>query len=251
MLEQWYRQIRLRIPFEEWQQLPPLADYKNEYYEGTAVWSPRPKWQNAVLDLASPLVVESEAAFATDGFKKSIRIRSIVDADWEKLPSVMAAAFHRIPPFRALNDRDQLQATHDCIFHTRDGGDGELLADACLVAVDDDGHIDGAILVTRWTSDGVHDGEMMRALPTDAHITWVFVALLDAGHGIGTAMLVEAVAGLRRHGFRRLFTTFTSGNESSMRWHWRNGFKLLPNPLSPREIRKIIGRSSSRSLPNS
>jgi GNAT superfamily N-acetyltransferase len=67
-----------------------------------------------------------------------------------------------------------------------------------------------------------------------AHLTWIFVSPLRAGHGIGTALLAASSRELLARGYRQLFSTFLSGNESSMLWHWRSGFQLLAYPGSYR-----------------
>ena len=64
------------------------------------------------------------------------------------------------------------------------------------------------------------------------HITWVFVSPWHAGRGTGTALLATAAAALRELGYRQLASTFLLGNDSSMLWHWRNGFQLLAYPGS-------------------
>jgi hypothetical protein len=64
------------------------------------------------------------------------------------------------------------------------------------------------------------------------------VSPASAGHNVGTALLSAAVRGLLGLGYTELVTTFMLGNESSMLWHWRNGFRLLPYPGSPRRARQ-------------
>ena len=61
---------------------------------------------------------------------------------------------------------------------------------------------------------------------------------------MGTALLAAAVNALLTMGFQQLLTTFMVGNDSSMLWHWRNGFRLLPYPGSRREIKKRLVRVS-------
>ena len=78
------------------------------------------------------------------------------------------------------------------------------------------------------------------------HLTWIFVAPFSKRHGIGTRLLAEAVAALRSHGYRHLLSTFLVGNDSSLLWHWRNGFELLPYSASRR-----VMRSSASSRRNS
>jgi hypothetical protein len=70
------------------------------------------------------------------------------------------------------------------------------------------------------------------------------VAPFQAGYSIGTNLLTSAVRELRALGFRQLATTFLLGNESSMLWHWRNGFALLPYPGSLRRIRRRMAQQS-------
>jgi hypothetical protein len=38
----------------------------------------------------------------------------------------------------------------------------------------------------------------------------------------------------------RLSSTFLQGNDSSLLWHWRNGFELLENPGSRRRMQRQI-----------
>jgi GNAT superfamily N-acetyltransferase len=224
MIEKWHRQIRLAIPVEQWELLPPFAGFKNEYFDGTGVWSPRPKLYNAVLDLsrADSDQMMSDSAVARE---EGIVIRSLGDSDWDDLPELMAAAFHRVPPFCTLPWTERVKATTDCLEHTRGGGDGEFLIHPSVVATASDAKILGAMLITRWEPEKF-DEPADKA--TSAHITWIFVPPLHCGHGIGTMMLSSAVQRLRQDGFVRLYTTFLAGNESSMLWHWRNGFRLLP-----------------------
>jgi len=48
------------------------------------------------------------------------------------------------------------------------------------------------------------------------------------------ALLDMAVQALLRLGYKELTSTFIIGNESSMLWHWRAGFKLPEQPWSMR-----------------
>jgi GNAT superfamily N-acetyltransferase len=66
------------------------------------------------------------------------------------------------------------------------------------------------------------------------HLTWIFVAPLHAGHGIGSALLAHATGSLLDLGYTELISSFLLGNTSSMLWHWRNGFELQAYPGSPR-----------------
>lgn len=224
MVEKWHRQIRLAIPVEQWELLPPFAGFKNEYFRGMAVWSPRPKLYNAVLDLKRIDLnqLKNDSACARH---EGIIVRSLEQGDWNYLPGLMAAAFHRVPPFCTLKWDERVTAAADCLKHTRDGGDGEFLINPSVVASGSDARMLGAMLITRWKPE---KGDEPTDEATCAHITWIFVRPFDCGRGIGTMMFNSAVQRLRQDGFERLYTTFVAGNESSMLWHWRNGFRLLP-----------------------
>ncbi len=103
----------------------------------------------------------------------------------------------------------------------------------------------GALLVTllpggdpsdpdtyRWTAPPPEDCLARGA--GQAHLTWVFVQPNLAGRGVGMALLRAAAEALLGLGYRELLSTFLLGNDSSMLWHWRAGFHLLPYPLSRR-----------------
>lgn len=248
MLDDWFRIIELNITVEEFQQLPRSPAYKQEYYGGRCVLTPRPKGYHAVLDLC-------DLASAKDApppvHQRHARVRPLREEDWDILPEVLAAAFHRVSPFCSLDNerREHVAAARDCLQHTRGGGDGPFISRASFIAVDERDNVLGALLVTLWPQRELTDWSAAKwpdPPPADAverrlgrpHLTWVFVSPLHAGHGIGTAMLHAAGAELRAMGFNDFATTFMSGNDSSMLWHWRNGFRLLPYPGSLREIRR-------------
>jgi len=49
------------------------------------------------------------------------------------------------------------------------------------------------------------------------------------GQGLGSTLLASAATALRGLGYRDLASTFLVGNERSALWHWRNGFRLIPD----------------------
>jgi ribosomal protein S18 acetylase RimI-like enzyme len=234
MIEDWHRRIEIAIPFEQWEQLPRLPGFKSEYYGGRAVWTPRPKLYNAVLDFTT-IDLATLLTDAGNNPGEGMSVRSLHESDWDPMCKVFAAAFHKMPPFCALSGDEREKAAADCLNRTRGGGEGEFLEDASVVARDSDGGMVGAILVTRWKPYGGDWGPRYNP-DVSAHLTWAFVRPLDSGMGFGTLMLRESVERLQRMGFRHLLTTFLAGNESSMLWHWRNGFRLLPYIGSRRAI---------------
>ena len=129
MIDDWFSTIELPLTWQQFWQLPQNPAYKYEYFDGRAWLSPRPKTYHAVLDLrtfARPI-----AGMATDD---KLVIRPLQDADWQRLPELFAAAFHRVQPFASLTDDDRLEAAEDCLGHTRECGEGPLVGEACLVA---------------------------------------------------------------------------------------------------------------------
>ena len=50
-------------------------------------------------------------------------------------------------------------------------------------------------------------------------------------------------AGPLELGYNELVSSFILGNESSMLWHWRNGFDLLPYSGSRRKFREMLKTS--------
>jgi GNAT superfamily N-acetyltransferase len=244
VIDKWFSAIELPLTFEQFEQLPQNPAYKYEYFEGTAWLSPRPKSYHAVLDLpafAPPIETLTE---------EPVHIRPLVDDDWESLPGVFAAAFHRVQPFASVDDDTRLQAARECLQSTRDGREGPLIAEACLVATaESDEALLGGVLTTLIPPGDLTDWSTFRwktPPPPDAvarrmggpHLTWIFVSPWFARSGVGTALLDAAVRGLVRLGYTELASTFLLGNDSSLLWHWRMGFR--PYPGSMRMIRQQV-----------
>jgi hypothetical protein len=165
-----------------------------------------------------------------------------------ELEPLFAGAFHLIQPFGSLDDATRKEAARKCLEKTRTGGDGPWLARASFVA-EQERHPVGAILITLLPEGDPADFDSYywREPPPDdyaqsghgrPHVTWVFVNSWLAGHGIGTRLLGETVGALRKIGYPQLYSTFMLGNDSSLLWHWRNGFRLLPFPFSVRRLAK-------------
>ena len=135
---------------------------------------------------------------------------------------------------------------------TREGGDGPIIHAACYVAMSQ-GQDDlvGGVLVTlvppvdlddfwslRWETSPPEDCVERRM--GHAHLTWIFLSPSYAGYGVGTALLSHAVLSLIELGYSELLSSFILGNESSLCWHWRNGFELLPYTGSKRRFRETM-----------
>jgi GNAT superfamily N-acetyltransferase len=238
MCDHWMPLVKLRMSMEQFQQLPRNAAYKYEYLDRQAYLSPRPRHFHALLDLQRPRA-------AVD---KEVDIVPLPAANVMGLADLFAAAFGTIQPYGCLDDRTRLRAANEALARVLAGGDGPFIERASFVARERD-QIVGAILLTLLPLGDPCDYESYEwksALPADCiarclgrpHLTWIFVSPFHAGRGAGTALLAAAAARLLEMGFTQLLSTFMIGNESSMLWHWRNGFELLSHPASYRLMKK-------------
>jgi hypothetical protein len=246
MCDQWMPIIELPVTMEQFHQLPRNPAYKYEYLNGKAHLSPRARHYHAVLDLERRPVSED------------VDIRQIKGNELMDLIPLFCGAFHCIQPYGSLDEATRERAARHAMERTHTGGDGPLIEQASFVAIDKNkrpGTRIGAILVTLLPAGDPTDmdsyywqepppGDCIAQRRGRPHLTWVFVSPLETGCGVGTALLTAAGNSLLAMGFSQLFTTFISGNDSSMLWHWRNGFHLLPYPGSRREIKKRLKPTS-------
>ena len=144
MIEKWYSAFKLPLTFEQFERLPQNRAYKYEYCDGHAWLTPRPQSYHAVLDLGS--FARPIDSMETE---EELRIRLLADEDWDQLPPLFTAAFHRVQPFASLTDQVRLQAAQECLRGTKEGAEGPLMAPASLVAVrKSDEALVGALLTT-------------------------------------------------------------------------------------------------------
>jgi GNAT superfamily N-acetyltransferase len=240
MCDEWMPRVELPLTWQQFQQLPRNGAYKYEYINGQAWLSPRPRYYHALLDL------EALAERPLEGVSRTAKLRAVRPADWEELAPLFAAAFERQQPFCGLEDDQRVVAVRKSLEFTRCGGDGPWIERASFVATEGDaGYAVGAILVTLLPDSdpsGWHSYHWQEPPPPDAlerrlgrpHLTWIFVSPFVAGQGIGTLLLGAAGRELLALGYQQLASTFLIGNDSSMLWHWRNGFRLLTYPGSLR-----------------
>jgi len=240
MCDQWMPTIELPLTIEQFRELPRNPAYKYEYLGGKAYLSPRAKHYHAVLELQR-LPISQE-----------VEIHPVRPGELAELVPLFCGAFRSIQPYGSLNDEMREQAAQHALERTRTGGDGPLIEQASFVAVDREkrpGTKIGAILITLLPEGDLTDTESYYwrdPPPADCitsrlgrpHLTWIFVSPLEAGQGVGTALLGAANNALLDMGFTQLLTTFISGNDSSLLWHWRNGFRLLAYPGSRRAMKE-------------
>jgi GNAT superfamily N-acetyltransferase len=225
--------IHLPLTLEEFRQLPRNAAYRYEYVEGQAHLSPRPRHYHALLDLR-PVPLAGE-----------VDVRPLESDGVMELAPLFVAAFRHIQPYGSIAEEEtRLEAARQALERTQTGGDGPWIQQASFIARAK-GQVVGAIFITLLPDTDPCDWSSYRWLepPPPAciarrlgrpHLTWIFVSPWATGQGIGTALLAAAVQALRELGYQQLLSTFMLGNESSMLWHWRNGFQLLSYPGSPR-----------------
>jgi GNAT superfamily N-acetyltransferase len=238
MCEEWMKPLQLSIPIEQFHQLPRNPAFKYEYFDGKAWLSPRPRFFHGLLNLAS---LETRSL---DWIDPNTSLRPLNSADWDALPELFAAAFRNRQPFGALTEPEWPPVARRCLERTRTGGDGPWIEQASFLAFRPEGHRPiGAILIT-LLPDGDpanQDNYFWREQPPAdyltrrigrPHLTWIFVHPFLAARGVGTTLLNAAGKALLQLGYRELATTFLLGNDSSMLWHWRNGFRLLTHPGS-------------------
>ncbi len=250
MCDEWMPTIELPLSLEQFQQLPRNPAYKYEYVNGKACLTPRSRHYHATLDL-------SPRPYSGD-----VDVRPVKAGELEKLVPLFAATFRSIQPYGSLDDETRLKAARHAMERTRTGGDGPLIEQASFIALENPhpyppppvgggqgggaaGDLIGAILITLLPNGDPCEWDSYRweePPPPDCierrlgrpHLTWIFVAHHLAGRGVGTALLAASVNALCNMGFPQLLTTFMVGNDSSMLWHWRNGFRLLSHPGSRR-----------------
>jgi len=252
MIERLFPTVTLKIPFEQFRQLPRNSIYKYEYFNNTAYLSPRLRVFHGLLDLKPcpiPAVVDAQ---------EPIVFRLLRPDDWPNIVQPFAAAFARVAPFCMLTDKDAERGAQDCLEYTHAGKDGPLIESACFVAVREaTDQPCAAILITLIPPGDLTDYGVCvwrEPPPPNAveqrlgqpHLTWIFTSYFFAGYGIGSALLAAATQSLLTLGFTHLVSSFLAGNEYSVMWHWRNGFRLLSNPGSNRLMTERLGLTRRR-----
>jgi GNAT superfamily N-acetyltransferase len=232
MCDEWMDGQQLPLTIEQFHRLPRNAAYKYEYLHGTVFLSPRPKFFHALLDL-TPL-----ATRPLDGAASTV-LRPLRPDDWEGLVPLFGAAFRGVVPFGGLEDGPRREAAAKSLCFTRDGGDGPRIDRASFVAEEwEIARPIGAALVTLLPDEDPTEWNAFHwkePPPPDClergigrpHLTWIFVSPLETGRGVATALLNVVARELLGLGYRQLASTFLLGNDASMLWHWRCGFRLV------------------------
>ena len=236
MCDEWMPKIELPISIEQFHQLPRNTAYKYEFLGGRAFLTPRPRHYHAILDLA-PITAQSV---------DKVTLEPVPAERLNELSGPFSWSFRDIQPYGSLDEDERKGAAAASLEKLRTGGDGPYIERASFVACDEKQPV-GAILITllpdkdpcEWESFGWEEPPPANCIEQRLgrpHLTWIFVTPFHAGHGIGTVLLAAAVRELLAMGFKQLASTFLRGNDSSMLWHWRNGFRLQTYPGSHRRM---------------
>jgi GNAT superfamily N-acetyltransferase len=236
MCDEWMTALQLPLTTEQFRRLPRNAAYRYVWFDGTAWINPRPRYYHALLDLREPMPAPQSS---------TMPLRPVGSDDWEALERLFAAAFEHQPPFNGLDDETRRRAAGRSLRQTRVGGDGPWVEAASFLAPAGSDRPVGAVLVTLLPDRDATDWDSYHwsePPPPDCiarrlgrpHLTWIFVDPSAAGRGVGTTLLRAAATALRGLGYTELASTFLAGNDSSILWHWRSGFRLLAHPGSRR-----------------
>lgn len=248
----FFRRLSVPMPFDTWRKLPRFPTHKNEYWDGSARYTPRLNSCDIYLDLArwTPPRHDHESYSR----RMRVAVRRLKDEDWDKLPDTFHAAFHHQQPLASWHDAPAARAARCAMKWTRSGGDGPLVRHACFTAwilpVDDtsrDEVLAGAAIVTLVPFHHLRSAPAEAASPhperrdaaVAAHLTWVFVRHRLQRHNLGTLLLGDVVSALREGGFRWLSSTCLLDNAGSLLWHWRNDFRLPPDLLRYHAVKVI------------
>ena len=217
MIHDWFSAIELPLTKRQFRQLPQNPAYKYEYFDGRAWLSPRPKNYHAVLNLQE---------FVRPGSQRGDRRRACHPRRTRRrLAAVARIIFRCVPTRAALCKPDGRRSP---------GGGRRLLVLYARVRRRPAGRRSLPGCVARggrhvgWGEPHYASaGRCHRARDRPAAPDMDLRRSARCTPGRRMALLEMAVPALRRLGYTGLASTFLLGNESSMLWHWRAGFKLL------------------------
>lgn len=240
MLNDWFLDLTLKMSWDEFQLLPRHPAFRYEYRSDQCQISSRPIYYHARLSIQQSLFNQT-----ADSSLSCFEIcEDLTEEDWNDAAVLFGAAFSRSPPlFQHSSEFRQIAAAR-ILKRTRTGQDGPWVAGASWVIREArGGKILGVSLVTLLPSDdlsGFRDHAWNIDAPSNAvemgwgfpHLTWIFVDPRFSRNGLGQALLLKTAESLQHLGYTTLFSTFLLGNDASLLWHWKMGFKLLSHVSS-------------------
>src|SRR5262249_4626495 len=143
-----------------------------------------------------------------------VTLRPVTEDDINDLIRCFMEAFRGVEPFATLAEQARAEAARQCLGRTFRGGDGPWVRQASFAAVGG-GRIVGTALLSllpdgdpcdqaSYYWDGPPPEDWLARRLGRPHLTWIFVAPVWGGHGVGTALLAAAARELLALGYRQL-----------------------------------------------
>jgi GNAT superfamily N-acetyltransferase len=225
----FFRRVSFPLERKLWDRMPRHPGFEHDYWDGALHWTPRPKTCDCFLGLDTWQPPQrGELSLPPE----EVSVRQLGDEDWKVLPRLFCAAFRHWPPLSQWEGAAPLRASRCIMEWARDGKDGPLVPEACVVALalderTDDGaeRIAGAAIVTLMDATQLR-GACAVEVGRVPHLDWIFVPLTEQRRAIATRLLAAVVESLRALGHRTLASTVLTANPHAMLWHWRCGFAL-------------------------
>jgi GNAT superfamily N-acetyltransferase len=254
----WFRTVEFPLAWDAYRRLPRHSAYRYEYRQGKATITGRPLYRHCRIPIPpSPAPSETTPALQTLELVPWTQA-SLTAGQKDRLVDLYQAAFAETVPFPALTKEDQFAAAFSILGGSIAGFDGVPIPQASFVIRSRAEKMPVAAALLTLTAPGnwtdFTDPAWKAAPPKDPvrqqwghpHLTWLFVRPDFQRQGLGTRLLTQARQQLSQLGYAWLFSTFLVGNNSSLLWHWKQGFELIPRSS---EIPSSSGEEDSSHFP--
>jgi ribosomal protein S18 acetylase RimI-like enzyme len=227
-IDRYATPLRVPMPIDLFWRLPNLGSYAAQYKGDSAELSYQPRWSMGRLRVAAPTPSrETALSKSSQAASGEVLIRALnLNESHDALARVFVEAFARFAPLDTMAATTRRHAADAALRHTASGGDGPVVAPACLGA-----HLGrklvGAAIVTRLTlrADEWPEPDVPASL---TNLTWLFVAPDQQRRGIGSRLLQGVVSILAAQGEPWLVSHVHHDNAQALLFHWRRGFELVP-----------------------
>ena len=217
-IDHYITPLKFPMSIDLFSRFPTLAGYKAELKGGNVELTYRPRLSMARLRVTARKVHDVE----------SVLIRPLdLRSGQEPLAKLFATSFAHMPPLDTMAPTTRRHAADAAMKHTAGGGDGPVIAEACLSAFDRASHkLIGAAIVSeiRLRADEWPEIELPKRLP---NLTWIFVSPEHQRRGVGMRLLGGVVAALQDLEMPWLVSHIAPDNPVSLLFHWRAGFELV------------------------
>jgi GNAT superfamily N-acetyltransferase len=194
------RSVHRAMTFQEFERMPRRLGWKHEYYGGKAHLTPSKLAVKLVLDLPVPVVCR-------DG------VRRLRLGDVPALHTPFLEAFARTPDYAGYPPKSYRREASE--YFERFLGDHRGDRSRASAVAEANGRYVGAALVKERASGHLLDCLLVR--PRDQRCGWA------------TALVSTAASWLHRKGVSRLQSYVHPANGASLQWHYRFGFRELPD----------------------